>query len=40
MTTTLYKGDMSFESKIGNHPGIGDVPDVMGGRGYSRHSCL
>jgi putative redox protein len=29
--TTLYKGDMLFESKIGNHSVIIDVPDVMGG---------
>jgi len=29
--TTFYKGDMLFESKIGNHSVIVDVPDVMGG---------
>ena len=29
--TTVYKGDMLFESKIGNHSVIIDVPDVMGG---------
>jgi putative redox protein len=28
---TAYKGDMLFESKIGNHSVIIDVPDVMGG---------
>ena len=28
---TLYKGDMLFESKIGKHSVIIDVPDVMGG---------
>lgn len=29
--TTVYKGDMLFESKIGNHSLIIDVPDSMGG---------
>jgi len=29
--TTFYKGDMLFESKIGNHSVTIDVPDVMGG---------
>jgi len=29
--TTLYKGDMLFESQIGKHSVIIDVPDVMGG---------
>jgi len=29
--TTLYKGDMLVESKIGNRSVIIDVPDVMGG---------
>ena len=29
--TTLYKGGMLFESKIGNHSVTIDVPDVMGG---------
>ena len=29
--TTLYKGDMLVESKLGNHSVIVDVPDVMGG---------
>jgi putative redox protein len=29
--TTVYKGDMLFESKIGNHSLVIDVPDSMGG---------
>ncbi len=29
--TTYYKGDMLFESKIGNHSMVIDVPDSMGG---------
>jgi putative redox protein len=29
--TTVYKGDMLFESKIGKHSVTIDVPDVMGG---------
>ena len=29
--TTFYKGDMLFESKIGNHSVIIDVPESMGG---------
>lgn len=29
--TTFYKGDMLFESKIGKHSVIIDVPDSMGG---------
>ena len=29
--TTFYKGDMLFESKIGNHSLVIDVPDSMGG---------
>jgi uncharacterized OsmC-like protein len=31
MITTLYKGDMLFESKIGNHTVTIDVPASMGG---------
>lgn len=30
MTTTLYKGDMWFESRIGDYPVVTEVPDVMG----------
>ena len=29
--TTIYKGDMLFESKLGNHSLIIDVPASMGG---------
>jgi putative redox protein len=29
--TTYYKGDMLFESKLGNHSVVIDVPGVMGG---------
>jgi uncharacterized OsmC-like protein len=29
--TTYYKGDMLFESKLGNHTIISDVPPAMGG---------
>jgi putative redox protein len=29
--TTYHKGDMLFESKIGNHSIVIDVPDSMGG---------
>jgi putative redox protein len=29
--TTLYKGDMLFESKIGDHSVLIDVPESMGG---------
>ena len=30
--TTYYKGDMLFESKLGNHDILIDVPSNMGGR--------
>ena len=30
--TTYYKGDMLFESKLGNHSVIIDVPAGMGGQ--------
>lgn len=30
--TTYYKGDMLFESKLGNHSVVIDMPSLMGGK--------
>ena len=30
--STYYKGDMLFESEMGNHKLVIDVPPAMGGR--------